>query len=125
MSDVSDIIEYPPDRNVAITGGRVVPVGPRHLSPSEIVSTLKDIVSMPYEGPDARKIGMSLLEAAFLTAAEQAADGDTDALEKILSRLIGKPVQQIVSASGTLKEFLDVIGRSEPAPASSPAAIDV
>jgi hypothetical protein len=115
MTD-ADII-YPPGRNVAILrDGNVVPLGPRQLSPSEIVSQIKDVVSRPYMGTDAGKIGMSLLEAAFVAAAEKAADGDLDALEKLLNRLVGKPLQTVVSASGTLREFLDGLANSEPNP---------
>jgi len=57
---------------------------------------------------------MTMLEAALVTAAEKAADGDLDALTRILDRLLGKPVQQTITASGTLKEFLDELAKSDP-----------
>ena len=114
MDAVEADIIYPPGHNVAVLrDGNRVPVGPRQLSPSEIVAQIKDVVSRPYMGTDAGKIGMSLLEAAFTAAAEKAADGDLDALEKLLNRLVGKPLQTVVSASGTLREFLDGLANSD------------
>jgi len=98
----------------------LVPVGPKQLTPGEIVGTLKDIVSGPYEGPNAAKIGMTKLEAAIYSLAEAAADGDHDALERILNRLMGKPVQQVVQATGSLSEFLDMLAKNEPAQGADP-----
>lgn len=99
---------------MALIDGMVVPIGPKQLSPSEIVNQIKDAVSLPYQGTDADKIGMTLIEAAIYSAAKKAADGDLDALEKVLNRLMGKPMQTVVSATGTLREFLDGIARAEP-----------
>jgi len=55
-----------------------------------------------------------MLEAALVAAAEKAAEGDLDALTRILDRLMGKPVQQTITASGTLREFLDQIAHEDP-----------
>ena len=116
---MSELI-YPPGGGVVVTqDGETLPVGPKRLSPSEIVHQLQTIVSMPYLGDDPELIGMTLLEAGMYAAAREAARGDVDALNKILDRLVGKPIQQIVSASGTLKEFLDGIARTD-----TPAAAD-
>lgn len=110
----ADII-YPPGKNIAVLrDGTMLPVGPRGLSPSEIVSSIREIVARRYAGPDESKWGMTMLEAALVTAAEKAADGDLDALTRILDRLLGKPVQQTITASGTLKEFLDELAKSDP-----------
>lgn len=114
MTDKHDVI-YPAGKNVAFVEGQVVPIGPKQLSPQDILVQLRDVVSQPYTGLDADKIGMTLLEAALYAAAKKAAEGDTDALTKLLDRLMGKPVQQVLSASGSLKEFLDAIAKSEPA----------
>lgn len=97
--------------------GVVVPINPKGLSPSEIIQSIRAIVNQPYKGTDPLKQGMTLLEAAHFSAAQAAADGDLDALEKLWNRLMGKPVQQIVQATGTLKEFLDNIAKSESEPA--------
>ncbi len=110
-----DII-YPPGKNVAVLkNGTMLPTGPRGLSPSEIVSSIREIVARKYKGEDESKWGMSLLEASLLTAAEKAADGDLDALNKILDRLLGKPLQQTIQATGTLREFLDQLAHEDPA----------
>ena len=110
-----DII-YPPGKNVAVLrDGSVLPVGPRGLSPSEIVSQIRDVVARKYVGEDETKWGMSLLEAALVAAAEKAAEGDLDALNKILDRLLGKPLQQTIQATGTLREFLDQIAHEDTA----------
>ena len=107
-------ILLPEGKNIAVLpGGVVVPTGQRGMSPSEITQQIKDAVGLLYSGNDADKIGMTLLEAALYSAAKKAADGDLDALTKLLDRLMGKPVQQVVQATGTLKEFLDGIARNE------------
>ena len=56
---------------------------------------------------------MTMLEAALYSAAKAAADGDIDALNKLLDRLLGKPVQQTITATGTLKDFLEQIAQNE------------
>lgn len=108
-----DII-YPAGENFAILkNGERLPVGSRQLTPSEIVTQIKDVVARPYSGLNAGKIGMSLLEAALVAAAEKAADGDLDALTRILDRLMGKPIQQTVTATGTLREFLNELANAD------------
>ena len=112
-----DVILYPPGRNVALTrDGTLVPTGPRQLSPSEIVSQIREVVARKYTGEDETKWGMSLLEAALVSAAEKAAEGDLDALNKILDRLLGKPIQQTIQATGTLREFLDELANADTGP---------
>lgn len=39
--------------------------------------------------------------------------GDLDALTKLLDRLLGKPVRQTITATGTLQEFLSQIAAQE------------
>lgn len=112
MSGESEII-YPADKNVAVVGGEVVPVGSSRMTPSEILVQIRTVVALPYMGNEPDKIGMTLMEAALYAAAKKAADGDVDALNKLLDRLVGKPVQQVVQATGTLREFLDMIAREE------------
>lgn len=113
MTESPDIT-YPQGRNIAILrSGEILPTGQRNMSPSEIVAQIRDVVTRPYCGKDASKIGMCLLEAALVAAAESAADGNLDALNKILDRLMGKPVQQTITASGTLREFLDELANSD------------
>ena len=120
----ADIL-YPPGRNVAVLrNGTMLPTGPRGLSPSEIVANIREVVARKYTGPDETKWGMSLLEAALLTAAEKAADGDLDALTRILDRLMGKPVQQTITASGTLQEFLNELAKSDPPTSGSIDPLD-
>ena len=117
MDAVDADIIYPPGRNVAVLrNGTTLPTGPRGLSPSEIVGQLKDVVARKYTGDNPLLKGMSLLEAAMLSAAMKAADGDLDALNKIWDRLLGKPLQQTVQATGTLREFLDQIAHEDTDP---------
>lgn len=116
MEPVEPDIVYPPGKNIAVLrDGTLLPTGPRGLSPSEIVSQIRDVVARKYNGPDESKWGMSLLEASLVAAAEKAADGDLDALNKILDRLLGRPIQQTIQATGTLREFLDQIAHEDPA----------
>ena len=111
---MSDEIIYPRDKNVAIIGEVVLPMGQRGMDPSEVSNLIRNVAAMPYVGTDPRKKGMTLAEAAVLEMWTQAADGDIDALDKALNRVVGKPMQTVVQATGTLKEFLDGIAKSEP-----------
>jgi hypothetical protein len=119
MDDTTGIF-YPPGGRIAIVEGTVVPTGGERLSPSEISRQIREVVAMPYMGRDVDKIGMTLLEAALFSAAKAAADGDVDALNKLLDRLVGKPVQQTVVATGTLAEFLNQIAQNEGGGKSGP-----
>ena len=111
MDETQDIL-YPRD-GIAIVGGAVVPTGVNRMSPSEISKQIRDVVALPYTGMEPDKFGMTLLEAALFAAAKKAADGDTDALNKLLDRLLGRPTQTVVQASGTLAEFLNQVARQE------------
>ena len=100
---------YPEGRNIAVLDdGTIVPVGSR-MSASDVANQIRGIVCLPYLGKDPELIGMTLLEAGIYAAAKAAAGGDVDALNKLLDRLMGKPMQTVVSASGTLKDFLNGI----------------
>ncbi len=102
-------IFYPKDSAVAISGGNIVPINPdAKLSAQDVVERIKELVCTTYKGEDVRKHGMTLLDAAILSAGERAADGDLVALEKILNRILGKPIQQVATlqVSGTLGDFL-------------------
>jgi len=111
VDETQDIL-YPRD-GIAIVGGAVVPTGVNRMSPSEISKQIRDVVALPYTGMEPDKFGMTLLEAALFAAAKKAADGDTDALNKLLDRLLGRPTQTVVQASGTLAEFLNQVARQE------------
>lgn len=86
-----------------------MPTGQKQLTGLDIVEQLKNALSTPYTGEDPRKIGLTKGAAALLALAEKAQDGDGSALELLLNRLMGKPVQQVnqLTASASLKEFLD------------------
>jgi hypothetical protein len=77
-------------------------------TPAEIVEHLKSALASDYTGRDINKLGMTKGEAAFLSVAESAQDGDISALEALLNRLLGKPVQQVnaLNVSASLSEFL-------------------
>lgn len=115
----AEMIVYPKDSHVAISGGQVVPIGRQQMTPQQILARIKETVGMQYMGRDVEKIGMTLLEAAMYEAAKKASEGDLDALEKLLNRLMGKPVQQVISATGSFKDFLDMVANS-----SEPREVD-
>lgn len=95
-------------------------MGARRVSAVEIVKSIEDALSSEYTGKDLKKSGLTKAAAAFLALAEKAQDGDGEALEKILNRLIGKPIQQINSfnVSASLSEFLGGLAKemSRPEP---------
>ena len=119
-----DNIVYLPSGNAALVGGDIVPVGGGRMTPSEITSQIREAVGMPYTGKNAACIGMTMLEAALYSAAVKAADGDLDALTKLLDRLLGKPLATVVQATGTLKDFLDQIARQDPIEAQSIPSVE-
>lgn len=114
MSD--DVVFYPAGGNVALIGGREVPIGPERVTASTIIDKLRNVCGTYYSGPEPEKQGMTLLEAALFEAATQAADGDLEALDRVLNRLMGKPMQQVASVNftGTLQDFLDTIAHDAP-----------
>jgi len=96
------------------------PLGARRMSAVDIMKSIEEALSSDYTGKDVQKIGLTKAAAAFLALAEKAQDGDGEALEKILNRLIGKPIQQINSfnVSASLSEFLGGLAKemSQPEP---------
>jgi hypothetical protein len=113
MNAAQPEVMYPAGDPVAIIDGRVVPIGRNAISPAQIVDQLRTVVCRLYTGSDPEKKGMTLIEAALFSAAVKAADGDTDAMTKLLDRLLGKPMQQVanLNMTTTLKEFLDRVSR--------------
>lgn len=103
-------IAYAKDSPIAVVNGKlVIPVGRRQVSAMDIVEALKDALSTAYTGKDPAKRGLTKGEAALLSIAENAQDGDAGAFEFLLNRLMGKPVQQVnqMNVSASLKEFLE------------------
>lgn len=80
----------------------------RQITTVEIIQHLESALSSNYDGVDPKKFGLTKAEAAFLSLAEQAQDGNSDALEVLLNRLMGKPMQQInsLTVTASLSEFL-------------------
>lgn len=83
------------------------------------VEALTDLVvkalDLPYSGRDPALQGLSCGEAMAINAARQAAEGDHDARNMILDRVIGRPKQktETVTVTGTLNDFLDHVAREE------------
>ena len=119
MSD--ETIEYPENRQIAVAGGNILPIGQQQITPAEIMEQIKSVVCMQYEGGDVNKLGMTLIEAALYSAAKSAAEGDLDALEKLLNRIMGKPIQQVqnLNMNASLKDFLDGVVRADDAAKTS------
>jgi len=110
----ADII-YPEGTNIAISNGNVMPMNPKQVSPSSILNALKKAITQPYEGDIVELQGKSCLEAAAMMASTKAAEGDLVAFEKILNRIMGKPVQQVASLqmTTTLQDVLNNIIKEE------------
>ena len=100
--------------NMALVDGVMIPVGGDRMTPAEITKQIKNVVAMQYNGTKAELIGMTMLEAAIYSAAKQAAEGNLEAFGKLCDRLLGKPIQQTITATGTLRDFLDQIVQEAP-----------
>ena len=116
---MDDLIRYPSEAPVAIVNGKLLPVGGRQTSAMQVLDQIKTVVCLMYEGEDPRLKGMTLMEAALVKQAIMAADGDGDALERFLNRILGKPLQQVanLNMNASLKEYLDELTRSDASPA--------
>lgn len=102
-------IIYDPHLPVAYVGGQVVPTGKRGVTAQEMLEGLQDALTVAYEGKDPTKLGMTKKQAIEKSLADQAADGDLTAINMVLDRTLGKPVQQVQSLNVTtnLKDFLN------------------
>lgn len=113
---------------VEVAPGVVVPMGAKPVTAQEVSDMIRGVAGKMYDGQDPQKRGMTLIEAALFEAAKQAADGDGDSLDRLLNRLLGKPLQQVasISTTATLKEFLDNIIRAEgrPVPVETTAVVE-
>lgn len=91
-----------------VPGPDGVPIPVEQFSPTTVVQILQNVLASPYTGKDPKKIGLTKSAAAFMSLAEAAQDGDAGALETLLSRYMGKPVQQLnsLNVTATLSEFL-------------------
>ena len=107
MSD-QDIV-FSDDGAVAETrGGIVLPTGRRRVSAQDVIEQLRDVLSTDYDGTDDKKIGLTKGEAALLSMAEIAQDGDVETIKYLHDRLMGKPTQTTLNVGLTadLKSFL-------------------
>ncbi len=100
---------------VEVAPGVIVPAGPRQVTAQEVSDMIRGVAGRMYDGKDPRKAGMTLIEAALFECAVQAAEHGGEDLDRLLNRVLGKPLQQIasVSTTATLKEFLDHIIAAE------------
>jgi hypothetical protein len=97
---------------IELPGGIIVPIGGRRMTSAQFLEQLTNALSTPYSGRDPIKYGhLTKGEAALLKLAEAAQDGDQEAFEFLVERLIGKPVQQInqMNVTASLKEFLGAL----------------
>lgn len=85
------------------------------MTGAQIVEQARSALSTDYTGRDIEKVGLNKGAAMMLKVAEMAQDGDLDAVNLLLDRLIGRPVQQVnsLSVAATLPEFLDELNRRE------------
>jgi hypothetical protein len=113
MSDQGLI--YDPDLPVAYANGRIIPVGSGAVSGAELMRSLKNALTMEYQGKDPLKKGLSNADAMSISVVQKAADGDKEAMAMICDRVMGKPVQQVntVSLQATLTQFLDRVHQQE------------
>lgn len=100
---------YDPHLPVAYLDGAVVPIGKRGVTAADILEGLKGELMTGYEGKDPKKFGLTKKQAIEKSLLDQAADGDLSAINMVLDRTLGKPLQQVQSLNVTtsLKEFLN------------------
>lgn len=94
---------------LTMTDGSVVPIGAQgQLTAVEIAKQAGSALLALYDGKEIKHVGKTKLEAAYDAVASRAQDGDIGALEVILDRIVGKPVQATknFNVTTTLKDFL-------------------
>ena len=106
-----DIVTSRDGAIVETNTGFILPTGRRRVSAADIVDQLRDVLSTDYTGSDPNKLHLTKGQAAFMTLAEHAQDGDIGALNVILDRFIGRPTQQVntLNVSASLTEFLGAL----------------
>ena len=104
---------YDPKLPIGYIDGIPVPTGRKAITAQDVMAQLKDALMTEYTGDDPNKRGMTKAQAMTLSVAERAQDGDLAAIDNILNRLYGKPVQAIqnLNVQATLSEFLDELNR--------------
>ena len=112
---------------IVASGGIPIPVGRRQFSALDVVELVKNALATDYNGLDPKKQGMSKGAAAFLKLAEEAQDGDKAALDFLLDRFIGKPVQQTknLNVSASMAEFLAALENEAGRPTQDPMGSDL
>ena len=108
--------------------------GMTRLRSSNVKAVIKELWNTPYDAdpllePDFD--GLTYGQAIILRQMQHAAAGYGDSVDRILDRLIGKPMQvnANMNTTGTYKEFLEELARKEgllddPGPDGRPQAED-
>lgn len=107
--------------------GTIIPIGSTgQLTATEIAAQAGTSLLAPYDGKDPKHFGKTKLTAAYDAVASKAQDGDIGALEVILDRIMGKPVQAVknLNVTATLKDFLNGISVNDENQSGSGGATD-
>lgn len=109
--DPNNDVSRDPNLPVIYADGLPIPTGKRQATGREIMESMTNALSSEYSGSDARKKGLTKYEAMLLSLSERAQEGDLHAIESILDRILGRPIQQVnsMNVSATLHEFLDTL----------------
>lgn len=102
-------IIHDPNLPVAYVGGEIVPTGKKPVTATDIMEGLRGALNKDYSGSHPGRVGLTRIEAIHDALTEKAADGDLSAINMILDRTMGKPIQQVQSLTVTtsLKDFLN------------------
>ena len=70
---------------------------------------LREALEFPYDGDNAKYLGLTKGEAMMIQLVEEASNGDPKARQEVLDRVLGKPQQNIKSLTlkGSIESFLD------------------
>lgn len=109
-------VTFDPKLPIATTkNGVQIPIQKNLVTATEVVTQINKSLNTPYTGKDIKKLSLNKAEAAYLSIAERAQDGDISALDFLLDRTVGKVAQQVnnVNVTASLQEFLTSIEKEE------------
>jgi hypothetical protein len=107
-------------------GGIIVPINRTRVSAKEVFTAIQDALATDYDGLNPRMSGLSKNEAAMMSLANKAQDGDIESIKYLHDRMMGKPVQSTfnLNATADLKDFLSELSQKD-APISDEDVFDV
>lgn len=96
----------------ATESGHLVPVNDNAVTGELILKKFNQSLNAQYDGRNKKHQGQTKLTAAVTSLVDKAADGDKEAVNMIMDRIMGKPAQltQNINVTSSMDDFLSGLG---------------